>query len=100
MAVAALLQLKDQGSLPFERRPVTQKFGGNGRATPGVHHGTPRRISSKPRKGSQCDGNQQNRKYGNRPALPAFFALPENERQKHQSENCEYGTNQKNRRFQ
>src|ERR1700678_113290 len=100
MAVAALLQLKNQRALALERGAVTQKFGGDRHAAPCIHHGAPRRVAGKTCKCSQRDRDQQDGKNGDRTALPTFLAFPEKKRQKHQSKKHEYRADEEDRRFE
>src|SRR6266478_5394179 len=73
VAVAALLDLKHERTLPLKCRRAVNVAVGYGVATPGVHVRTPRRELGEPGKRAEGDRNHQLSNNRNRPTLPAFF---------------------------
>src|SRR5258706_2044811 len=100
MTIAALLHLKHERALPFERcRAVEHTFRHRIRA-PGVHVRAPRRELREMGKRSKRDGNQQHRENRNRSAPPAFLSFSGKEGKQEQSDNHQRWTDQKDRRFE
>src|SRR6516165_1971751 len=99
MAVAALLQLKHQHALPFERAAILQKLFGNRIPAPGVHDWTPGRVTRKAGECSEYDSNQGDAENGDRPATPAFFPFTRKKRKQQKKRDCNHRTDEKGRRF-
>src|SRR5712692_1089167 len=85
VAVAALLDLKNECSLPFKGGCAMQKLLGHGIAAPGVHVRAPGSESSEMRKCPKRYRDEQDGQDGDRPPAPALFPFPREERQKKQS---------------
>ncbi len=100
MAVAALLHLKNQRALAFQRGCTLQETVGHGIAAPGVHVRTPGSESGKMRERSQRHRDQQDAQHRDRPAAPAFFPFAEYKRQEYQRENRHHRPDQESGRLQ
>ena len=87
MAVAALLDLKDQSALPLKRSCAMKKSIRHGITAPCVHVRTPGRELGEMGKRSQRDRDQQHGQNRNRPALPALFSFAGKKGKKKQPNN-------------
>src|SRR6202012_2660824 len=73
VTVAALLGLKHQCALSFERGGAVQKLVRYRVAAPRIHMWAPWRVPRKMRECSQHNGDQKNRQDGDRSTTPTFF---------------------------
>src|SRR5882724_5132653 len=87
MAVAALLYLKHERTLPLERSRAMYVLVGHWIAAPGVHVRTPRCELGEASKRAERDRDHEHRDYCNRTALPALFSFSRKKRQKNQTNN-------------
>src|ERR1700733_2106369 len=87
VAVAALLDLKHQRTLPLQCSRAMNVPVGHWIAAPGVHVRTPGRELGHASKRAESDRDQQHSNNPNRAALPAFFSVPRKKRQKNQAKN-------------
>src|SRR5580704_13815803 len=88
VAVAALLDLKHQRTLPLKCSRAMNVPVGYRIAAPGVHVRTPGRELGHASKGAESDRGHQHGNNRNRPVLPAFFSFSRKKRQKNQAKNC------------
>ena len=68
VAVAALLILKDDRTLTFERRPIVQVTGRNHVGRPRIHDRAPGCIGAEPREDSQAHRDHHKRQHRDRAA--------------------------------
>src|ERR1700722_12566047 len=87
VAVAALLDLKHQCTLPLKCSRAMNVPVGYRIAAPGVHGRTPGRELGHASKGAERDGDHEHRDYRNRPTLPALFSFSRKKWQKNQAKN-------------
>jgi hypothetical protein len=87
VAVAALLDLKHERTLPLKRGRAVNVAVGYWIAAPGVHVRTPGRELGHASKGAERDRDHQHGNNRNRTALPAFFSFSRKKRQKNQAKN-------------
>src|SRR5580693_8847179 len=87
VAVAALLDLKHQRTLPLQCSRAMNVPVGYRIAAPGVHVRTPGRELGHASKGAERDGDHEHRDHRNRPALPALFSFSRKKWQKNQAKN-------------
>src|SRR5207302_10627780 len=84
VAVAALLHLEHKRSLPLERRASVQESERNRRATPRIHHRTPRRMAGQMRECTQCYSHQQDGQNRDGTPLPTLLAFSRGKRETQQ----------------
>src|ERR1700751_3687183 len=99
MAVATLLGLQNQRTLPLERGCAMQKSRWYGIATPRVHVRTPRRITSQMGECSEDYGDQQNRQNSDWPPAPTLFPFSRKKWQQNKKRDNHYGANQESWRL-
>src|SRR5580700_7930469 len=87
VAVAALLDLKHERTLPLKCSRALNVPIGYRIAAPCVHVRTPGRELGHASKGAERDGDHEHRDYRNRPALPALFSFSRKKWQKNQAKN-------------
>src|ERR1700678_381476 len=87
VAVAALLALNHERTLPLERGRAMDVPVGYWLAAPGVHVRTPGRELGHASKRAESDRDQQHSNNRNRTALPAFFSFSGKKWQKNQAKN-------------
>src|SRR5580698_3525357 len=88
MAIAALLDLKHERTLPLKCGRAMNVPVGYWIAAPGVHVRTPRRELGHASKGAESDCDHQYGHDRNRPTLPALFSFSRKKWQKNQAKNC------------
>src|SRR5258707_2924740 len=95
VAVAALLNLKNERALALKRRCTVYKSLRHGIAAPSVHVRTPGSKSREMRKRSQRYRNQHDGQDRDRPPAPALFSFTRQEWKKKQSKDCDDRANEK-----
>src|ERR1700752_2045930 len=75
MAVAALLDLEDESTLPLKRSSASQPSLRYGITAPSVHVRTPGRETREMGESSKCDGDHHHRQHSDWPAPPALFSF-------------------------
>src|ERR1700722_120434 len=100
VAVAALLDLKHECTLPLKRGRAMNVAVGYWIAAPGVHVRTPRRELGHASKRAKSDRDQQYGNHRNWTGLPAFFSFSRKKRQKNQAKNCQRRNDEQERRLQ
>ena len=100
VAVAALLDLKHERTLPLKRSCAMNVAVGYWIAAPGIHVRTPGRELGHASKGAESDRNHQHGNNRNWPALPAFFSFSGKKRQKNQAKNYQRRDDEKKWRLQ
>src|SRR5215813_2392665 len=100
MAIAALLGLKHESSLPLKCRGIMQKPFRYRIAAPGIHVRTPGSKSNEMCKCPQRYCDQQDGQNRNRPPPPTLFSFTGEKRQEEQTDNHEDGPNEECRRLE
>src|SRR6267154_857347 len=99
MAVAALLGLENERTLPLQRGRAMQKFVRYRITAPSTHVRAPRRIASEMGECSQDYGDQQNGQNSDRTSPPALFSFSRNKGQQNQKRDSDYGANEESWRL-
>jgi len=96
VTVAALLILKDQPSLPFERGAMIEIIWRYGLARPGIHDWTPRSVCAEMGEDSQRDGNDRDHQYSDGTPCPMTFTVS---REKWEREQASYYQNRNSQHY-
>src|ERR1700756_5603328 len=99
MAVPALLDLKDERTLPLKSGCTMQNFLRHRVTAPRVHVRTPRSESGEMGECSQDYGDQQNRQNSNWPAAPTLFPFSRKKWQQNKKRDNDYGANEESWRL-
>src|SRR4030095_6686516 len=100
MAVATLLHLKDQRSLPFKRGRIMYLSIRHGIPTPRIHVWAPSHVSCEMCERPECDRHQQHCQNRDWPSLPTFVTFAGDKRKKEQANNYQHGADQECWRFE